>query len=959
MGKGAGMSWRDVTKTIPELRDQESAYVPADADADAGTAVDAAAAVDAAGEPEGSGARGTGSRLGRYVILYRLGSGGMGVVFAAYDPELDRKVALKLVRPETDSPAAREALRREAQSMARLSHPNIVAVHDVGSEDRDVFLAMDLIEGATLGEWLQLGERGWRDILRVFVQAGRGLAAAHAAGVVHQDFSPRNVLVTAAREARITDFGLARAQGQPGFETPDEVVRGTPAYLAPERLLGLAVDPRSDQFSFCAALYKALCGTLPFPADSPALYLERLKKKAFAPPLAGRRVPRRLLALLRRGLDAEPENRLATMPELLDRLERILRRPRLLLLAVSVAILLAAAILAFQGSRPEPAPDRLAGVWSGPQRQQVREAFLRADPGSGAAAAAQIEGEIDAYAVRWRAIDEDGYRIATRKTGIGAALLRDRQRLCLDARRAELQALLARLGAWKEPDLEPAITGVHGLSDLGSCADLRALEEMKAPALDAAARRAIVPLRAGLEEQFTLFETGGALNVDQVDRLVEKAGRLGHLPLLMRSHEIRAAIRNDRGLPGAQADLESALRAAVGSADRRGQVRIFALLAETIGLTEGRYADARLWRNLAEASLAALEPGHEELEIRVQRSLGAVALAEGDNLEARRRYERALALAEGLWGKESTRLPVILNDLAVAVRDSRMSTGLLRRALAIQERAYGPDSPLLMSPLTNLAGELAYAGSYRQALGLTRRTLRIQEAYYEPDFRDLAYPLFLSGQILIALDEPAEAVALLDRAMVLVRKGYGERHHLVGEMWCARAEAELAELRTDAAAGSVANCRSLVAGAVPPNHPVLITLRRLEGEVALARGQADRARTILAEAAGMPGASNLEAMQILAPRAEAELAAGDPAAARRAAEAGLALRNQDNDPALAGRLRLALALATVATVEDTEPERANALARQALGELISAGAGSPRTRALRTRAEAWLSRGSV
>lgn len=922
------MAWRDATQTIGELRNQE--VLPTEAS-----------------ETGSGGAREAGARLGRYVLLYRLGSGGMGVVFAAYDPELDRKVALKLVRPETDSPAARDALRGEAQAMARLSHPNIVAVHDVGSEDREVFLAMELIEGATLSEWLQLGERSWRDVLRLFLQAGRGLAAAHAAGVVHQDFSPRNVLITAAQEARITDFGLARAQGQSGSDPSGETVRGTPAYLAPERLLGVAVDPRSDQFSFCASLYKALCGTLPFPADSPDLYLERVSRKDFAPPQGGRRVPRRLLALLRRGLDPRPESRFGSMPELLDRLEGALRRPRRLLAAATAAVLLAVSVVAlilFREAR-STAPDRLSGVWSPPRRQQIRQAILKADPESGSLAAAQIESEIDAYAARWRAIDEDSHWMAMRT---GEALLRDRQRLCLDARRAELRALLTRLGTWETPDLEPAIRGVHALSDLGSCADMRALQDLKAPALDDRTRRAVVPVQAGLEEQYTLFKTGGALDVETVDRLVAEAGRLGHKPLILRAHEIRADIRNDRGLPGATSDLESALRAAVGSADRHGQVRIFALLAETIGLTEGRYADARLWRNLAEAGLATLDPGHEELEIRVQRSLGAVALAEGDSPEAGRRYGRALALAEGLWGKESPRLPEILNNLALtSLPGSARARETLGRTVSILERAYGPDSPLLMSPLTNLAGELATSGNYRQALGIAQRTLRIQDAHYGPDFRDRAYPMFLSAQILLALDEPAEAIALLDRATALVRKGYGDRHPLVGEMWCARADAELAELRTNAAAASLSHCRALVSGTHPPNHPVHITLRRLEGEAALTRGQADRARSILAEAAALPGAAKLETAQILAPRAEAELAAGDLTAARQTAKAGLALCNQATDPALAGRLRLALARA----VSRTDPGAASDLARQALRDLQRSE--SPRTRALRARAAAW------
>ena len=935
-------SWRDVTRTMLGLHEQNALSVPAGGEE----------------RTEGDGIGSAGSRLGRYVILYRLGSGGMGVVFAAYDPELDRKVALKLVRLESSSLAAREALRREAQAMARLSHPNIVAVHDVGGEGHDVFLAMDLIDGVTLDEWLKLDKRGWRDILRVFVQAGRGLAAAHAAGVVHHDFSPRNVLVTAEEKALITDFGLARALGRPlggsDTEPPDEAaVRGTPAYLAPERLLGIAVDPRSDQFSFCAALYRALYGTLPFPADrladSPAPYLERVERGAMAPPQGGRRVPRRLLTLLRRGLDARPENRFATMPELLGRLEAALRRPRVLLFAtVTLPLAALVAILLLRQPAQAPPPDRLAGVWSAAERQSVHKALLRLDPATGAQAASRLESELDAYAARWRAIDEDGHRTALRD---GAGLVRDRQRLCLDARRAELRALISRLEAWQDRSLEPAVRAVQGLSDLGSCADIRVLRDLKAPAPDARIRHAMIPLQDGLEEQFTLVETEGVPDLVRVDLLVAEADRLGYLPLVLRAHEVRASIRMDRGLPGAQADFEAALRAAVASADPIAQARIFGLLAEDIGLKEGRFADARLWGDLAESGLAALGPGHEEVEARVLRSLGAAALAEGENREAARRYRRSLALTERLWGKETIRLLPILNNLAVAVGSEeggpQRAMALLRRALSIAERAYGPDSLIVVNPLTNLAAELAAAGFYREALGLAQRVVRILERSYGARFRDLAYPLILSGQILIVLDEPEEALALLDRTMELAREGYGEGHHLVIQAWCARADAELAQLRPEAAAASVARCRAGVAGTLPPTHPVFITLGRLEGEVELARGRTARARSILAEAARMPGAVKLETVQILAPQAEAELAAGDFAAARHAAEAGLALGNPVSDPALVGRLRFALARALIRT----DPGRAIGLARQAVKDLSQGG---PRTRSLRARAAAWI-----
>jgi tetratricopeptide (TPR) repeat protein len=433
--------------------------------------------------------------------------------------------------------------------------------------------------------------------------------------------------------------------------------------------------------------------------------------------------------------------------------------------------------------------------------------------------------------------------------------------------------------------------------------------------------------------------------------LVSEADRLGYLPLVLRAHEIRASIRMDRGLPGAQADFEAGLRAAVAAADPVSQARMFGLLAEEIGLKQGRFADARVWRDLAESGLAALGPGHEEVEARVLRSLGAAALAEREDREAARRYRRSLALTERLWGKESIRLLPILNNLALAVGSeeggSQASMALLRRALSIAERAYGPDSIIVVNPLANLASQLAYAGLYREALGLTQRVIHMQERHYGPRFKDISYPSIIAGQIHIVLDEPEEALALLDRTMELAREGYGEGHHLVIEAWCARADAELALLRTEAAAESVARCRSGVEGTLPPGHPVFITLRRLEGEVELARGRTARARSILAEAAGMPGAVKLETVQILAPLAEAELAAGDLAAARQAGEAGLALGNPASDPALVGRLRFALARALIRT----EPGRAIELARQAVKDLSRGGA---RTRSLRARAAAWL-----
>ncbi|MBA2542205.1 MAG: serine/threonine protein kinase, partial [Deltaproteobacteria bacterium] len=228
-----------------------------------------------------------GATVGRFLVLGRLGAGGMGVVYAAYDPELDRRVALKLLRGSSREDDVRARLLREAQAAARLSHPNVVSVFDIGVFEGRVYFAMEYVEGVTLAEWLR-GDRAWPDIVEMFVQAGRGIAAAHEAGVIHRDFKPENVLVGRDGRARVVDFGLARAaDGEPtpvpalaSSADPDETqpamrgisdrltrtgtLLGTPRFMAPEQFAGGEITPSTDQFGFCVALYSALYRTLPF-----------------------------------------------------------------------------------------------------------------------------------------------------------------------------------------------------------------------------------------------------------------------------------------------------------------------------------------------------------------------------------------------------------------------------------------------------------------------------------------------------------------------------------------------------------------------------------------------------------------------------------------------------------------------------------------------------------------------
>jgi serine/threonine protein kinase len=297
-----------------------------------------------------------GATLGRYIVLGTLGAGGMGVVYSAYDPELDRKVAVKLLHASAHDSIGRARLLREAQALARLSHPNIVSVYDVGTHGDRVWVAMELVAGTTLGRWLRGRPREWPAVLETMIAAGRGLAAAHATGLVHRDFKPDNVMVGDDGRVRVMDFGLARAAASDAAHElagdddlaprlpalRDAITRagsiaGTPAYMAPEQFAAASVDARTDQFSFCVAAWEALFGRRPFRGESALELGAAVMRGAIEPAPAGRRVPSWLRKLLIRGLAPAPEERWPTMDALLHALARGRARARSRRLVVSLA----------------------------------------------------------------------------------------------------------------------------------------------------------------------------------------------------------------------------------------------------------------------------------------------------------------------------------------------------------------------------------------------------------------------------------------------------------------------------------------------------------------------------------------------------------------------------------------------------------------------------------------------
>jgi hypothetical protein len=290
-------------------------------------------------------------RVGRYQIQGRIGAGGMGVVYRAHDPELVRDVAVKLMNADAGSPkdpaTARARLVREARAMARLAHPNVLHVYDVGTTDDGVFIAMELVEGTSLACLGETDRPPWRQILRHYVEAGRGLAAAHAAGIVHRDFKPENVLVGTDGRVRVGDFGLAggpaaleRTSSQEseldrgtgdlegsGSLTKTGALLGTPKYMAPEQEAGGAASPKSDQFSFCVALYEALYGHPPFAGTTVAEYRHEVRHGRVQDPPADSKVRGWVHAEIVRGLAVDPADRHPALDPLLDRLEEALVDP--------------------------------------------------------------------------------------------------------------------------------------------------------------------------------------------------------------------------------------------------------------------------------------------------------------------------------------------------------------------------------------------------------------------------------------------------------------------------------------------------------------------------------------------------------------------------------------------------------------------------------------------------------
>ncbi|MFO0635709.1 MAG: serine/threonine-protein kinase [Nannocystaceae bacterium] len=404
-----------------------------------------------------------GRTIGRYTLQQRLGQGGMGVVHAAWDPELQRKVAIKLLHARDPSRVStaelRQRLLREAQTLARLDHPNVVGVHEVGVHGELVFIVMDFVEGLTLAQWVGARERSWLEIVDAYQQAARGLAAAHAAGVIHRDFKPDNAMIDRSGRVRVMDFGIARRSeaamvassvmlGDDDMVTCTGDAVGTPAYMSPEQFLGQPTDPRSDQFSLSVSLWEALLGVPPFSGRSIAELAEAVVQGQLRepPPRAG--LPAAVLEVLRRGLSSDRNARhvdvrawsaaLAHASDVRNDPARG-RRRRIAWVATTVATLVlataaTAGVIVRQRAAVAACTARghaIDGVWNDDARAALREGMLGSGSPIAAAAFERVTPWFDRYAAQWAAARRDSCEAArTGAIDAGEAEARD---ACLDA----------------------------------------------------------------------------------------------------------------------------------------------------------------------------------------------------------------------------------------------------------------------------------------------------------------------------------------------------------------------------------------------------------------------------------------------------------------------------------------------------------------------------------------------
>ena len=718
-----------------------------------------------------------GARVGRYQILGALGRGGMGEVYAAYHPDLDRRIALKVVQGRSYAAGQpRVRLLREARAIARLSHPNVVTVYDAGAFGDRVFIAMELIHGRTIDEWLRAAPRTWQRILDVFIGAGRGLAAAHAAGVIHRDFKPQNVMIGNDGSVSVMDFGLARLAerdvadvreaGTNDTTLPVEVatktgtIIGTPRYMAPETRTRGQSNAQSDQFSFCVALYEALFGARPTSAGGAS---EPLAPRPTLP--AG--VPGSLRAVILRGASEDPAQRYPSMERLIAALEggrtRFGRRVSMIAAGLVVLIAGAGAWRLARGNRfacavPE---QRVAAAWAAnrpgdPRRESIHRAFAASGRAGAETSWDGLSKTLDEYVGGWNAMYVQACE-ATQVRGEQPREVLDLRMSCLDDNLEQVRALTDALVTADATIVSRAVMAAKDLTPMSRCGDVALLRSLMPPPRDERTLAEVKRLRRALAEVQTMQDL------------------LDYRAVLRRSTELRPRI------------------------EATGYKPLLGELLNQIGIAEAHVSDdaAKAVATLREA-LSVAESSRDD--VTAAKAAAALAFIAGDRLGQVQEGEFWAGFANSILdrvGGDQGRLRAWVAGSHAAIRrrigDFEGASVLCERAVRLQEQSLGNEHPDVAISLGNLAYTLTYAGHPTEAVAAANRAVEIFLKYNAPDSYGLGSIYSNQGAALNALGRYAEAEQAFTNAVQILSKNAGALHpetahalHGLGEIRLAR-----------------------------------------------------------------------------------------------------------------------------------------------------------------------------
>ncbi|NVB42479.1 serine/threonine protein kinase [Pseudenhygromyxa sp. WMMC2535] len=766
------------------------------------------------------------STVGRYIILDSIGMGGMGLVCAAYDPKLNRKVALKLLRnasgDETNT-SGRSRLFREAQALARLSHPNVVTVHDVDVFEDQVYIAMEFVEGTNLREWLRDAPRPWGAVLDKFIQAGRGLEAAHAAGIIHRDFKPSNVLLSKEGDVRVADFGVAKERPRgadsqraaPDSEAEraeldrhrrtidgdsidgtaeDALIEeiqsnadaeltvagrlvGTPAYMAPEQHMDLRLGPYTDQYAFCVSLYEALYGRLPFESLDRR---ERLAKmtagKLPPPPREGnaRAVPLWVHKVIARGLAPQPAERWPSMGALLDALQRDPKRRRRRVTLIALVFLgVAAGVLGFAlGQEDEDdlcdgVGDEIHESWGELQRERIQTVFAESSKPFANDSARRVIQTLDVWAETWAAERTEICR-ATQVVGEQSERLMDVRMDCLDQARQDFSALVDVLTEADDEVVERSTGAASGLRRPTVCATVKASDESDPEVLDALSLEKLAAIdseldRARARARLSKFDESLPLQ----SRAVERARGLDHPSTLLRALLELAESQLETGdAEGGEASLREAIGLAAQLDDPEQEARAWTRLIHAIGYRQDRPIEGKAW-TLA-ASSAIIRAGDQpELWLRYDNAYAALLHRDGKYAESLERYQSALERAREVFGEEDPITLLLMVNTGGALgsleRYDEAKT-LLREAATRYKNVYGPTHPKLAAVYINLGNAYTLDGDLEKADEALRAALDIREQVFGADSPHIAVVLQAIANVNTKRGRHQEALVDFQRA---------------------------------------------------------------------------------------------------------------------------------------------------------------------------------------------------